>query len=158
VYKPFYKLAAKYEVPVIFHTGDTSSKQAKLKYADPLTVDEVAVDHPSTSFVLAHCGNPWIESAAEVAYKNPNVYLECSALLGGDLSKMPQEKVDMYVVRPIAWIFGYLEDPSKLMFGSGWPGTIPGPYLDAYKKAIPKQYWPQVLYENAARVFNLRPR
>ena len=158
VYKPFYQLAARYEVPVIFHTGDTSSKQAKLKYADPLTVDEVAVDHPSTTFVLAHCGNPWIESAAEVAYKNPNVYLECSALLAGDLSKMPQEKVDTYVVRPIAWIFGYLEDPSKLMFGSGWPGTKAGPYLEAYKRAIPKQYWPQVFHDNAAKIFKLRPR
>jgi predicted TIM-barrel fold metal-dependent hydrolase len=158
VYKPFYALAAKYDVPVVFHTGDTSSKLAKLKYADPLTVDEVAVDHPSTTFVLAHCGNPWIQSAAEVAYKNPNVYLECSALLAGDLSKMPPEKVDTYVVQPIAWIFGYLEDPSKLMFGSGWPLTKPGPYLDAYKKAIPKQYWPQVFHDNAARIFKLRPR
>ena len=157
-YKPFYELAAKYDVPVIFHTGDTSSKQAKLKYADPLTVDEVAVDHPSTTFVLAHCGNPWIESAAEVAYKNPNVYLECSALLAGDLSKLPAEKVDMYVVRPIAWIFGYIEDPSKLMFGSGWPLTKPGPYVEAYKKAIPKQYWPQVFHDNAARIFNLPRR
>jgi predicted TIM-barrel fold metal-dependent hydrolase len=44
------------------------------------------------------------------------------------------------------------------MFGSGWPGTKPGPYLDAYKKAIPKPYWPQVFHDNAARVFKLRPR
>ena len=34
-----------FDVPVVFHTGDTSSKRAKLKYADPLTIDEVAVDH-----------------------------------------------------------------------------------------------------------------
>ena len=37
-----------------------------------------------STFVIAHCGNPWIESAAEVAYKNPNVYIECSAMLTGD--------------------------------------------------------------------------
>jgi uncharacterized protein len=158
VYKPFYELAAKYGVPVVFHTGDTLSKTAKLKYADPLTVDEVAVDHPSTTFVIAHCGNPWIESAAEVAYKNPNVYLECSALLTGDLSKMPPEKVETYVVRPISWVFGYVEDPTKLMFGTDWPLTKVGPYIEAYKKAIPKQYWQQVFHDNAARIFKLGPR
>jgi predicted TIM-barrel fold metal-dependent hydrolase len=44
-YEPAYQLAQKYDVPVIFHTGDTYSVKAKLKYADPLTIDEVAVDH-----------------------------------------------------------------------------------------------------------------
>ena len=121
-------------------------------------MDEVAVDHPSTTFVIAHCGNPWIESAAEVAYKNANVYLECSALLTGDLSKMPPEKVETYVVRPISWIFGYLEDPTKLMFGTDWPLTKVGPYIEAYKRAIPKQYWPQVFHDNAAKIFKLGPR
>ena len=94
VYRPYYEFAGKYKVPVVFHTGDTASKRAKLKYADPLTVDEVAVDYPNTTFVIAHCGNPWIESAAEVAYKNDNVYLECSALLTGDLSSMRPRQVE----------------------------------------------------------------
>ena len=137
-YEPAYALAEKYDVPVVFHTGDTYSTKAKLKYADPLTIDEVAVDHPRVKFVIAHCGNPWIESAAEVAYKNPNVYVECSALLIGNLDQMPREKVDTFVVRPISWIFGYVEDPSKLMFGSDWPLTGIRSYVEAYKRAIPK--------------------
>src|SRR5262245_14393832 len=117
-YEPIYQLAKKYDVPVVFHTGDTYSIKGKLKFADPLTIDDVAVDHPDVRLVIAHCGNPWIESAAEVAYKNPNVYLECSAMLIGDLSKKSPRDVDTYMVRPIAWIFGYLEDPTKLMFGT----------------------------------------
>lgn len=152
-YEPFYKLARKYDVPVVFHTGDTNSSVAKLKYADPLTIDEVAVDHPKVRFVIAHCGNPWIESAAEVAYKNPNVFLECSAMLIGDLEQMPKEKVDTYVVRPIAWIFGYVEDPSKLMFGTDWPLTGMKAYVDAYKRAIPREHWKAVFHDNAVRVF-----
>jgi uncharacterized protein len=67
-YEPAYRLAEKHDVPVVFHTGDTYSNRGKLKYSDPLTIDEVAVDHPKVKFVIAHCGNPWIESAAEVAY------------------------------------------------------------------------------------------
>ncbi|HEX4924782.1 MAG TPA: amidohydrolase family protein, partial [Bdellovibrionales bacterium] len=60
-YAPVYRLARKYDVPVVFHTGDTYSSKGKLKYADPMTIDEVAVDHPDVTFVIAHCGNPWIQ-------------------------------------------------------------------------------------------------
>jgi hypothetical protein len=152
-YEPIYQLAKKYDVPVVFHTGDTYSVKAKLKFADPLTIDEVVVDHPDVRFVIAHCGNPWIESAAEVAYKNPNVYLECSAMLIGDLSKKSPQDVDTYMVRPIAWIFGYIEDPTKMMFGTDWPLTRIKPYVDAYKRAIPKEHWKAVFHDNAVKVF-----
>lgn len=153
-YQPAYRLAEKYKVPVVFHTGDTYSIKGKLKYADPLTIDEVAVDHPNVNFVIAHCGNPWIQSAAEVAYKNPNVYLDGSALMIGDLSKMEPEVVDQYVIKPISWIFGYVESPEKLMFATDWPLTYQQPYIDAFKKAIPKEHWRAVFYENAKKVFN----
>ncbi len=157
-YEPIYRLAQKYDVPVIFHTGDTSSSKGKLKFADPLTIDEVAVDHPRVNFVIAHCGNPWIESAAEVAYKNPNVYIECSALLTGNLAEMPAEKVETYVVRPISWVFGYLEDPRKMMFGTDWPLVSMKAYVDAYKRAIPKEHWKAVFHDNAVRVFKFPPQ
>ena len=155
LYEPVYSLAQKYEVPVVFHTGDTYSKTAKVKYADPLTIDEVAVDHPKVNFVIAHCGNPWIESAAEVAYKNANVYIECSAMLTGNLDQQPKEKVDTYVVRPISWVFGYLEDPKKMMFGTDWPLVSIKPYVEAYKRAIPKEHWNAVFHDNAVRLFKL---
>ena len=152
-YRPAYRLAEQYSVPVVFHTGDTYSATAKVKYADPLTIDEVAVDHPKVTFVIAHAGNPWIQSAAEVAYKNPNVYLDGSAFLIGDLGKMPAAQVDEYVVKPIAWIFGFLEDPTKLMFATDWPLTEIGPYVAAFKRAIPEEHWKAVFHDNAARVF-----
>ncbi len=152
-YNAIYRMAEKYDVPVVFHTGDTYSARAKVKYADPLTIDDVAVDHPRVRFVIAHCGNPWIESAAEVTYKNANVYMECSAMLIGNLDQVPPEKVETYVTKPIAWIFGYLEDPRKLMFGTDWPLTSMKPYLEAYKKAIPKEHWQAVFHDNAVRVF-----
>ena len=154
-YHPAYRLAEKYDVPVVFHTGDTYSTEGKLKYSDPLTIDEVAVDFPKVKFVIAHIGNPWIQSAAEVAYKNPNVYLEGSALLIGNLDEMPREKVDEYVTRPVAWAFGYLENPEKLMYGTDWPLTDMASYLKAFQRAIPPEHWDAVFYGNAARVFKL---
>src|SRR5262245_25529108 len=43
-YLPYYELAARHDVPFIFHTGDTYSPRAKLRFAHPLLVDDVAVD------------------------------------------------------------------------------------------------------------------
>jgi predicted TIM-barrel fold metal-dependent hydrolase len=79
-YQPYYELAARHRIPVVFHTGDTYSAYAKVKYAHPLLVDEVAVDHPKTSFVLAQVGNPWMQDAVEVVYKNLNVYADLAGL------------------------------------------------------------------------------
>lgn len=153
-YRPLYPLAAKYDVPVVFHTGDTYSTKGKLKYADPLTIDEVAVDFPKTTFVIAHLGNPWIDSAAEVIYKNPNVYGEASALLIGDLKDA--EDVDTYLVKPLKKAFGYVGNPSKFMYGTDWPLVDMKAYLEAYKKAIPEKYWCDVFFKNAVKVFRMK--
>jgi hypothetical protein len=75
-YLPYYRLAAKYKLPVVFHTGDNYSTTAKVRFAHPLRVDDVAVDHPLVRFVLAHLGNPWVIDAAEVVYKNDNVWAD----------------------------------------------------------------------------------
>ncbi|MEQ1874994.1 MAG: amidohydrolase family protein [Bdellovibrionia bacterium] len=154
-YESVYRLAKKYGVPVVFHTGDTYDPKGKLKFAEPMAIDEVAVDHPDVTFVIAHCGNPWIQTAAEIAYKNPNVYLECSALLIGDMTEQGEEALQENMIKPIHWIFNYIEDPKKLMFGTDWPLVSVKQYLEVYKLAIPEEHWPAVFYENAKRVFKI---
>jgi hypothetical protein len=156
-YKRIYKLAEAYDVPVVFHTGDTYSAKAKLKYADPMTIDEVAVDHPNVRFVIAHCGNPWIQTAAEVAYKNANVYLDVSGIMVGDLNSVPREMVDDYLVKPVGWVFHYVGNPSKMLYGSDWPLVNMGQYIDAIKRAIPEEHWKAFFHDNAVSVFRLKP-
>jgi predicted TIM-barrel fold metal-dependent hydrolase len=155
VYEPAYRLAEEYDVPVVFHTGDTYSPGARLKYADPLTIDDVAVDHPNVRFVIAHAGYPWIQSATEVAYKNPNVVLEASAFLLGNAGTTDPAWLDRYVTQSISWIFGYIEDPSKLLFGSDWPLVDIPSYVEAYKRAIPREHWQAVFHDNAVRTFRM---
>jgi len=152
-YLPFYKLAQKYDIPVVFHTGDTYGINGKVKYADPLQIDELAVDYRKTIFVIAHCGNPWIQSAAEVAYKNPNVYLDGSAFMIGKLDRVSAEDLEMYVIHPLRWIFGYVEDPKKLLFATDWSLTGMNDTIWAFQQAIPKENWEDVFYNNAKRVF-----
>lgn len=155
-YTAAYKLARKYKVPVVFHTGDLYPPKGKLKYAHPMAIDDVATDYSDVQFVIAHAGNPWVRTATEIAYKNPNVALEISAFLIGDLNEMPREKVDQYVVEEIRWAFGFLEDPSKMIYGTDWPLTKMDSYIDAVKRAIPKEHWRAVFHDNAARIFKFK--
>ncbi len=152
-YKPFYKLAEKKKVPVVFHTGDTYDKMATIKFADPLSIDEVAIAYPKVKFVLAHMGNPWIQSAAEVVYKNDNCYVDLSALMIGDIERSTPEQLEELVIKPIHWFFLYVENPKKFLFGSDWPLVSIAPYLQIVKRAIPKEHWRAVFYQNAIDVF-----
>ncbi len=115
--------------PVIFHCGDTfkAVRTAKLKYAHPLHVDEVATDFPETPIVIAHMGWPWHETAAEVAFKNPNVWLDCSGFVYGDFD--PGAKSRFWrVLEETSDVAG---DGSKILFGSDWPISSQRGYADA---------------------------
>jgi predicted TIM-barrel fold metal-dependent hydrolase len=102
-YRPYYELAERFRVPVIFHTGDTYSPTAKLRYARPLLVDDVAVDHPGVRFVLAHLGNPWLTDAAEVVYKNMNVWADLSGLAVGDAASFAAEERQEELLETRQW-------------------------------------------------------
>lgn len=152
-YKPFYKLAEKYNVPIVFHTGDTYDKMALVKYAEPLQLDEIAVTYPKIKFVMAHMGNPWFDSAAEVIYKNDNMYVDLSGFILGDFSQQDPEKIDYLIVKPIRWVYHFVENPKKFLFGSDWPLARISPYVEAVKKAFPEKDWEDVFYWNAMEIF-----
>lgn len=154
-YEPVYKIAEKYSIPIIFHTGDTYDKDGLIKYSDPLGIDEVAVKHRKVNFVIAHLGNPWVNTAAEIVYKNENVYADVSAFLTGDLSREKPELVEAQLSGPIRWAYGYIGDSRKLMYGTDWPLVHMRGYIEAVKKAIPKEHWHDVFYNNAQRVFKI---
>ena len=116
-------LAARHGLPVVFHTGDTYSPRAKLRYARPLLIDDVAVDHPDTRFVLAHLGNPWLTDAAEVVYKNVNVWADLSGLVVGEAERFADEaERDMLsdLTASVRRAFRYAERPNRFLYGSDW--------------------------------------
>ena len=154
IHHPFYELAEKYDVPVVIHTGDTASSNGILKYAHPLTVDEVAVEFPRVRFVMAHYGNPWIIDATEVAAKNPNVFIDLSGLAVGQFA--PGEFLEHYrgyLDHIRTWI-AYLSDYGKLMYGSDWPLVNLESYIEVVKRLIPADHHDEVFYRNALRVFS----
>jgi uncharacterized protein len=157
-YRRYYELAAKYRVPVIFHTGDTYSPFAKLKYAHPLNVDEVAVDHPETRFVIAHVGNPWTADAAEVVYKNVNVWADLSGLVVGDGTEFGTEQYRdglSDLADRVRKAFRYAERPNRFVYGSDWPLIPMLPYRDFIASVIPPECHEMVFLENAAVLFRV---
>lgn len=152
VYKPVYRLAAKYKLPVVFHTGDTYSERGYLKYSHPLAIDEVAVDNRDVNFMMAHFGDPWTLTGAEIIYKNPNVYADLSGLIVGtekDLANRSEGRFLDHLRHALVFADSY----DKLLFGTDWPLIPIAPYIEFIKNLIPEEYHNQVFYETALKVF-----
>lgn len=163
-YAPYYLLARKYRLPVIFHTGDNWSTTAKLKYAHPLLVDEAAVEYPDISFVMAHFGNPWTLDAAAVIYKNDNVWADLSGLFVGDaetiadLTKQvgePREGSE-YLFTTLQHGMSYADRPDRLLYGSDWPLAPMKSYRELIAALVPREHHEAVFRTNAETLFQLR--
>jgi len=134
--------------PVIFHSGDclNSAKCAKLKYAHPLHIDEIAVDYPNINIVIAHMGFPWHRDAAQVCYKNANVYADISGFVYGDFSGVALHKFSEVLQE-----FLDIAPPEKLLFGTDFPISNQKSYLNAAGMTLS----PQALSENVKKAFEL---
>jgi predicted TIM-barrel fold metal-dependent hydrolase len=157
-YIPYYELAARFQIPFIFHTGDTYSPRAKLRFAQPLLVDDVAVDHPNVRFVLAHLGNPWLTEAAEVVYKNVNVWADLSGLALGDVASFTDEEREETLretITAVSRAFRYAERPNRFLYGSDWPLAPMREYGAFVKAAIPEKLQEMVFEENGTNLFRL---
>src|SRR5438552_2927362 len=94
-------------VPVMFHTGTSVFPRARNVFADPMPIDDVAVDFPRLKIVLAHAGRPlYGETAFFLTRRHPNVHL--------DISGIPPKSLPKYVPR-----LGEIAD--KVLWGTDWP-------------------------------------
>ena len=150
--KVVYDLAEEFDVPVMIHTGDTYSSQGRLKYAHPLEVDEVAVDHPNVRLVICHLGNPWLVDCMEVVYKNKNVYADFSGLILGEFTEVFED----YMEEQIAEVILYAGDPARFLYGSDWPICDMKSYVDFVSQLkLAPAHRHAIMYENARRLFKL---
>lgn len=67
-------------LPMVFHQGASPVREAPLRYAHPLLMDEIAIRFPELRIVMAHMGHPWQRDTIVVIRKHPNVYADISAL------------------------------------------------------------------------------
>ncbi|MGA8303189.1 MAG: amidohydrolase family protein [Thermoplasmata archaeon] len=157
---PLYEFAHRRGLPVLVHQGDTLDRKGLVKFARPIELDEVAVRYSDVRFVLCHFGNPWVEEAAEVVYKNENVYADTSGLLAHPSAPYFERMVDQCRRRLLRAVIS-IGSPDRILYGSDWP-------LEELRVAValvdelelPEEDRVKILGANAARLFRLpeRPR
>ena len=126
--------------------------------AEALGVDEVAVDHPDCKFVICHIGNPWTTDAAEVIYKNMNVWADLSGLLVGDDGTFASEEGREQVsetAHAVARAIRYSERPNRFLYGTDWPLAPMTAYREFVREAVPAEWHEMVFEETARRLFKL---
>ncbi len=144
--RELYGACERERVPVIVHTGTSVFPGARNRFADPLLVEDVAVDFPDLTLVLAHGGRPfWTGAAVFLARRFPNVWLEVSGV-------PPSRLLDYFPALPRL--------ASKTVFGTDWPGPGVkeiGANVAAFR-ALPLEpdAVDQILVQNPLKVFPRR--
>ena len=140
---PLYQAAQDLGIPVLIHTGSSVFKGARIKYGDPLLLDDVATDFPSLNLVMAHSGRGfWYDRAFFLSKLHPNLYME--------LSGLPPAKLMTFFPE-------LARNTDKVIFGSDWPGvpSIGGNMAAIGKLPVPAEGVDKILGGNAARLLHL---
>jgi len=105
--RALYEEAQRLALPVMIHTGTSIFPGARSRAGEPMAVDDVAVDFPELTIVIAHGGRPlWMEQAFFLVRRFPNVFM--------DVSSIPPKKILEYFPR-------LAEIADKVLYGSDWP-------------------------------------
>ena len=147
---PLYEVIADAKLPALFHTGQTGvgantrgGAGIRLKYSNPLHLDDVAADFPDMPIVLAHPSFPWQEEALSVATHKPQVYIDLS---GWSPKYFP----------PILVQYANTLLKDKILFGSDYPVIAPQKWIEEFDKLpIKPEVRPKIMKENAARLLQL---
>lgn len=135
-----YETALQYSIPILFHTGSSIYKNSKVKYADPIHLDEVAADFPDLKIVMAHSGRGfWYDQAFFISRIHKNLYMEISGL--------PPKKLLEYFPE-------FEKNTDKIIFGSDWPGikSIKDNIDALCSLGLKEASIRKILYENAKKV------
>ena len=147
---PLYELFAEAKLPVLLHTGHSGIGTGmpggggiRLKYGNPMYIDDVAVDFPDLPIIMAHPSFPWQDEAISICLHKPSVYID----LSGWSPKYFSPTLVQYANTRLR---------TKVLFGSDYPWITPDRWLSDFEKIdIRPDVRPLVLKDNAVRLFGL---
>jgi predicted TIM-barrel fold metal-dependent hydrolase len=150
---PLYEVFAAAKLPVLFHTGHSGIGTGmpggggiRLKYGNPMPIDDVAVDFPEMPIILAHPSFPWQDEAISICLHKPEVYID----LSGWSPKYFSPTLVQYANTLLK---------TKVLFGSDYPLLTPDRWLADFEKLpIRDEVRPLILKQNAIKVFGLDGR
>ena len=137
-------------VPVVFHGGNSTlgacspgGRGLKIKYGNPMLIDDVAAEHPHLQILIAHPAFPWEKEQLAICQQKGNVYMD----LSGWMPRYVDEQVLQYATSLLS---------DKVMFGTDYPMLEPGPWLEQFAELeFPEDVQRKVLWENAERFLGL---
>lgn len=149
-YYPIYEAIAEAGVPTVFHTGQTGigaglpgGRGIKLRYSDPMLLDDVAADFPTMTVILAHPSVPWQDAAISMATHKANVYI--------DLSGWLPKYFPAQLIRAANSMLRH-----KILFGSDYPVISPDRWMASFDELeIKPEVRPLIMKENAVKVLGL---
>lgn len=141
---PIYELCQERAIPVLLHIGSSVIPGTRLKYCDPIHLDDLAVDFPDLVVVMAHGGRGyWYDACAFLAAHHRNFYIDLTGLV-------PQRLLHH---------FPTLEKiSSKVVFGSDWPAmprSVAANVAAIRELGLAASALDDILYRNAARLLHL---
>jgi predicted TIM-barrel fold metal-dependent hydrolase len=145
-----YEVIAEHRLPALFHTGHTAIGAGqpggggiRLKYSNPMYLDDVAVEFPDMPIILAHPSFPWQDEALSVCLHKPQVYID----LSGWSPKYFPPNLIQYANTLLR---------EKVLFGTDFPALTPERWLrDFDALEIKPEVRPLILKENAVRLLGL---
>ncbi len=147
---PLYEAIAEAGLPALFHSGHSGIGTGvpgggglRLKYSNPMCLDDVAADFPELRVVIAHPSFPWQDEAISVCLHKDNVWIDLS---GWSPKYFPPQLVQ----------YANTQLRTKVLFGSDFPLITPDRWLaDFEQAAFRDEVRPLILKENAARLLGL---
>lgn len=141
--RAIYEEAQRLRLPVMIHTGTSVFPGARSRTGEPIAVDDVAVDFPDLTIILAHGGRPlWMEQAFFLVRRFPRVYM--------DVSSIPPRAVLRYFPR-------LAEVADKVLYGSDWPApgvrSMGDNLRDFRALELPPEAFGKILETNPRLVF-----
>lgn len=145
-----YEVIAEAGLPAIFHTGHSGigtglhgGGGVRLKYSNPMYLDDVAVDFPQMPIIMAHPSFPWQDEALSVCLHKPQVYIDLS---GWSPRYFPPQLIQ----------YANTLLKHKVLFGSDYPFITPERWLADFEQIdIRPEVRPLILKENACALLQL---
>jgi predicted TIM-barrel fold metal-dependent hydrolase len=152
-FNPLWQALEELGTIALFHTGQTGigaglpgGRGIKLRYSDPMLLDDVAADFPGLAIVLAHPSVPWVDAAISIATHKANVYI--------DLSGWSPKYFPPQLVRQANTLLRH-----KMLFGSDFPLLTPDRWLaDFAALEIKDDVRPLILKQNALHLLGITAR
>ncbi len=141
---PLYEICQEAGLPVLLHIGSSVLPGTRLKYCDPIHLDDVAVDFPRLTIVMAHGGRGfWYDACAFLARHHHNVYIDVAGLVPAQLRRHFPD-LDRLA--------------EKMVFGSDWPAmpkSVAQNVAAIRDLGLPDAACARILYDNAARLLRV---